>query len=279
MTVTVSANGAEIPVIGLGTWRLAGEAAVHSVQTALAAGYRHIDTAAMYGNEVEVGEAIRTEATPREDVFVTTKVWLSDLAEGQLQRSAEASLRRLGFDQVDLLLIHWPSPDVPLVEQIRALCSAKRRGLTRHIGVSNFPPRFLEAAVRLADEPIVTNQVEHHPYLDQSELAAVCRKLGVALSSYAPIGRGAVLADPAIREIAEAKGRTPAQIVLRWHIQQPQNVVIPKSANPRRIAENVDIFGFTLSPEEMDRISGLAKPDGRMVAAPNGLDWDAAPRL
>lgn len=274
---SVHANGADIPAIGLGTWQLRGDAAIRSVTWALDAGYRHIDTAAMYGNEAEVGEAIGNHAVARDEIFVTTKVWSSDLSEDRLQRSAEASLQRLRIEQVDLLLIHWPSREIPLREQVRALCNARRRGLARHVGVSNFPPRYVEAAVRYADEPIVTNQVEHHPYLDQSELLEVCRRHGISLSSYAPIGRGAVLDDPRVREIARAKDRTPAQIVLRWHVQQPGNVAIPKSANPDRIRENFGIFDFELAPEEMERLSGLRRPDGRLVGSASGIAWDASP--
>ena len=278
MTLMVTANGATIPAIGLGTWRLRGDEAVRAVQVALDVGYRHIDTAAMYGNETEVGEAIRTQGTPREQIFVTTKVWSTDLADGKLQRSAEASLKRLRMDQADLLLIHWPSREIPFAEQIRALCDAKRRGFARHIGVSNFPPRFVEAAVGMADEPIVVNQVEHHPYLDQRQLFTVCAKHGIAVTSYAPLGRGDLLDDPVITEIARAKAKTPAQVSLRWHVQQPMNIAIPKSGNPRRIAENFDIFDFTLTLEEMARISRLARPDGRMVHAGYPSDWDGDPQ-
>lgn len=279
MTPLVKANGAEIPAIGFGTWTLKGDAARGGVETALDAGYRHIDTAAMYGNEAEVGEAIRNHGTTRDDIFVTTKVWSSDLADGRLQKSAEASLTRLKMDQVDLLLIHWPSPDVPFGEQMRALCDAKRRGLARHIGVSNFPPRFVEAAIEIADEPIVTNQVEHHPYLDQRALMAVCARHDIALTSYSPLGRGALLDEPAIAEIAAAKGKTAAQIVLRWHVQQPMNIAIPRSSNPRRIAENIEIFDFELTLDEMQRISGLAHPGGRMVNGSYPTDWNSAPQL
>jgi diketogulonate reductase-like aldo/keto reductase len=277
MKHSVQANGAEIPAIGFGTWRLRGDAAIRAVQIALDAGYRHIDTAAMYGNEEQVGEAIRTHAAGRDAIFLTTKVWTSDLAEGRLQKSAEASLQRLGVSAVDLLLIHWPSPTIPLREQVGALCKAKKQGLTRHIGVSNFSPVYLEAAVQLADEPLVTNQVEHHPYLDQSALTSVCRRHGIALTSYAPISRGDLLRDPLITEVAAAHGKTPAQVVLRWHVQLPMNIAIPKSENPQRIAENIAIFDFELTGEEMRRISGLVRSDGRKVDAPNGLAWDAVP--
>lgn len=277
MMLTIKANGAEIPAVGLGTWQLRGDDAVSAVGSALRQGYRHIDTAAVYGNEAEVGQAIRASQTPRDQIFVTTKVWPSDLADGRLQRSAEASLKRLGLDRIDLLLIHWPSGEVSFREQVLALCDAKKRGLTRHIGVANFPRRYLEAAIRIADEPIVTDQVEHHPYLSQADLRDACMAHGVALTSYTPLGRGALLKDPTITGIAAAKGKTPAQIVLRWHIEQPMTIVIPKSVNPQRIAENIDIFDFALNPTEMGRISALARPDGRMVQGPGSHDWNSAP--
>lgn len=277
MTPIVRSNGAEIPAIGLGTWNARGNEVVHAVTAALDAGYRHIDTAAMYGNEVQVGEAIRNHATPRDQIFVTTKVPASELANGWLQKSAEESLRRLQMDRVDLLLIHWPSRSVPFREQVLALCDAKRRGLARHVGVSNFTPKFLEAAMGIASEPIVTNQVEHHPWLDQRELMATAVRLDVSITSYSPIGRARLLDEPAIVEIARAHGKTPAQIVLRWHIQQPMNIAIPKSVNPKRIAENIDILGFELAAEEMDRIFGLTRKDSRMVQGSYPSDWNAAP--
>jgi diketogulonate reductase-like aldo/keto reductase len=276
MAPTVKANGAEIPAIGLGTWDLRGETAVRCVQAALDAGYRHIDTAAMYDNEKQVGEGIRNSGMPREEIFITTKVWPSEAGDGPFQRSAEASLKRLKVDSVDLLLIHWPSPTVSMKEQIDALCDAKRRGLTQHVGVSNFPVRYVEAAIRYADEPLVTNQFEHHPWLDQSALIKVCRQHGISVTSYSPIGRGRHLADPDIMEIARAKRKTPAQIVLRWHVQQPMNIAIPRSSKPQRIAENIDVFDFELTPEEMKRISALARAGERMVSG-SVSDWDAEP--
>ena len=273
----VKAHGAEIPVIGLGTWDLRGDAAVRAVEAALDAGYRHIDTAAMYGNEEQIGSAIRGHSVPRDQIFVTTKVWYSDLADGLLQKAAAESLKRLKMDIVDLLLIHWPSHKVPFREQVLALCDAKRRGLARHIGVANFTPKFLEGAVAIADEPIVTNQVEHHPWLDQNVLMTTARRLGVSITSYAPIGRAQLLTEPAIVAIAEARQKSPAQIVLRWHLQQPMNIAIPKSSRPQRIRENMAIFDFDLSPEEMSRISGLARRNGRMVQGAYPTNWSAAP--
>ena len=256
---TVAASGAAIPRLGFGTWQLNGDTAVRCVEAALAAGYRHIDTAAMYGNEGEVGQAIRAAGVPRDELFLTTKVWPSDMREADCLRSAERSVRLLGVDQIDLLLIHWPSNHLPLKEQVRSLGLTKTRGLTRHIGVSNFPVRLLEQALSISEEPLATDQVEHHPHVDQSALLEFCRGRGMALTSYSPIAKGALLGEPVLVEVARAKGKTPAQVVLRWHMQQPGNVAIPRSSNPKRIVENIDIFDFELSPDEMAQISGLAR--------------------
>ena len=270
----VDANGAQIPALGLGTFRLEGDACVEAVRTAIAAGYRHIDTAKMYANEKEVGAGIAACGVPRDDLFVTTKVWWEDIAPGDLERSAEASLKRLGLSVVDLLLIHWPNKAVPVADCIGALCEAKRRGLARHIGISNFPSAMVREAVRLASEPIVANQVEYHPRLTQSAVLAATREAGMALTSYCPLGRGEILADPTVASIATAHGRTPAQIVLRWHVQQPGVVAIPKSGNAERIAQNLDVFDFALADEEMLAISGLARPDGRVVDPAFAPEWD-----
>jgi diketogulonate reductase-like aldo/keto reductase len=272
----VIANGAAIPAIGLGTFKSDGEDGVKAVQAALAAGYRHIDTAVRYGNEAEVGEGLRTGGVPRDQIFVTTKVWWDEIADGALQASAEAILKRLGLAQVDLLLIHWPNPAVPLKASIKALCEAKTRGLTRHIGVSNFPVALLDEAVALASEPLVANQCEYHPMLDQSKVIAACRKHGMAFTSYCPIGRGAIDKEPVIAAIATRHNKSAAQVVLRWHTQQQGVVAIPKSANPGRIAENLAIFDFTLTPDEMAAIHGLARPDGRLIKPDFQPQWDKA---
>lgn len=272
----VEANGAKIPAIGLGTFKLEGAACVEAVSFALQAGYRHIDTAKMYGNEEAVGEGIRASGVPRADIFVTTKVWWEDIAPGDLQRSAEASLGRLKLDDVDLLLIHWPNKAVPLGDSIGALCDAKRRGLARHIGVSNYPSGMLREVISLAGEPLVANQVEYHPRLDQSAVLAASREAGVALTSYCPLGRGDVVNDTSVQEIARTHDRTPGQIILRWHVQQPGVVAIPKSGDPGRIARNLDIFDFKLGADEMATLSALARPGGRLVDPAFAPDWDRA---
>jgi diketogulonate reductase-like aldo/keto reductase len=274
LTTLVHANGASIPALGLGTWGGRGEECARAVAAALHAGYRHIDTAAMYGNEEDVGHGLRASGIPLADVFVTTKVWWEDLREGALQRSAEASLRRLGLHQVDLLLIHWPNRDVPLSETMHALCWTKKHGLARHIGVSNFTVALLDQAVALADEPLVTNQCEYHPGLDQSKVLAACKRHGMSFTSYSPMGRGQVLSDPDVVAIAARHGKQPAQIVLRWHMQQPGVIAIPKSTNPARIAQNIDIFNFYLAAKEMAVLSGKAGSRGRQISPLQAPDWD-----
>ncbi len=277
MVHTVAANGANIPAIGLGTWPMSGQECIGAVQAALDAGYRHVDTAAMYKNEAEVGEGIAGHSLPRNEIFVTTKVWYEQIGDGDLQRSAEASLQKLKMDDVDLLLIHWPNSSIPLAESIGALCDARRRGLARNIGVSNFPSAMLAEAVSLADEPLCANQVEYHPFLNQDAVLAACRRHGMAMTSYAPIARaGALLNEAVIRDIARDKGRNEAQIVLRWHIQQDQVVAIPKSSDPARIRSNFDLEGFELSDDEMARISALARRDGRTIDPGWAPEWDAA---
>jgi diketogulonate reductase-like aldo/keto reductase len=271
----VEAHGASIPSLGLGTWTLRGEDCAEAVAFALTSGYRHIDTAAGYGNEEAVGEGIRASGIPRADIFLTTKVGREEIDEGRLQRSAEASLKRLGVDHVDLLLIHWPNAAIPQKRSIAALCKAKRQGLAKHIGVSNFTVALLAEAVSLAEEPIVANQCEYHPRLDQSRVIAACRERGVAFTSYCPLGQGrGLLAEPAIAAIAKCHAKTAAQTVLRWHVQQEGLVAIPKSGNRQRIAENLAIFDFALSDEEMRTLSALAIPNGRIISPGWSPAWD-----
>lgn len=272
----VAAHGALIPSIGLGTWTLKGEACAAAVAAAIGSGYRHVDTAKMYENEDGVGQGIRAAKIARHDLFVTTKVWKDDIGPGNLQRSAEASLKRLGLDYVDLLLIHWPNAEIPLKGSIEALCEVKDRGLAHHIGVSNFPTRTLYDAITLASHPIVCNQVEYHPHLDQSKVMAACRQHGVAFVSYCPLGRGdvgGVIDEPVVKAMAARLKRTPAQVVLRWHVQQGL-VAIPRSSNHQRIADNIKVYDFELSPEDMAALSKLAKPDGRVVNLAFAPKWD-----
>lgn len=270
---TIQANGATIPVIGFGTWELKGRSCQHAVECALATGYRHIDTAAMYDNERDVGAGLKNSGVPREEVFVTTKVWSDSIGYGPLQRSAEASLKRLGLDHVDLLLIHWPNAAIPLAESMRALCEVKTRGLARHIGVSNFTVRLIEEAVALSSEPIVTNQIEYHPFLDQAKVLAACRRHGISITAYCPLARGRVFASDVLSDIARRKGRTVSQIALRWLVQQGV-IAIPRSARPERIRENFAVFDFALSEEEMQRIADLGERKERVVNLSWAPNWD-----
>ena len=268
--------GAQIPAIGLGTFRLTGASAVQSIAGALSLGYRHIDTAAMYENEAEVGEGLRASGVARDQVFITTKVWTTNIAKGDLQASAQASLARLKLDQVDLLLIHWPNKAIPLAESIEALCDAKQRGYARNIGVANFPAAMLDDAVRLAashGEKIATNQCEYHPRLSQAKVLEACRQHGVVFVSYCPLGQGRMTDDDAIAPVAARHGKTPSQIVLRWHVQQGV-AAIPKAGSAGHQRDNLDVFGFTLPDEDMRAISALAKPDGRLVQPGFAPEWD-----
>ncbi|MBX3530725.1 MAG: aldo/keto reductase [Rhizobiaceae bacterium] len=271
----IPANGARIPALGFGTWTLKGRVARDLVAAAIATGWRHIDTAAMYGNEEDVGAGIRAGGVARDRLFVTTKVWHTDLAARDLRRSAQASLKRLGLDTLDLLLVHWPNPRIPLAETIGALNRAREDGLTRHIGVSNFPTALFAEAVRLSDAPLAANQVEHHPYLDQSKVASACRAAGSALIGYSPLHRGgALLSEEPVAAAAAAHGRTPAQIVLRWHVQQPGTAAIPRTSNPARLAENLEVFDFDLSASEMRGISALQTAGHRLCDYAFSPHWD-----
>lgn len=272
----IESNGVQIPKIGLGTWQSSDVDGYNAVLCALEAGYRHIDTAARYGNEDVVGRALANSRLSRNAYFVTTKVWHTNLANGVLQQSARQSLDRLGLDHVDLLLVHWPTSDIPLKETIAALCDAKRQGLTRHIGVANFPSALLHQAVTLSDEPIIANQCEYHPYLDQSAVLHKCRELDVAFISYSPLGTGILLQDPVVIKMAEKYDRTAAQVILRWHIQQSMVGAIPKSMNPHRIMQNIDIFDFALELSDVEILSGLRQASGRMVSPEWAPRWDAA---
>lgn len=268
----VSANGASIPAIGLGTWTLKGDECADLVCEALRLGYRHVDTARMYDNEAAVGDGLRASGVPRDDVFVTTKVWWSDLAADDLRRSAEGSLKRLGIEVVDLLLIHWPNPRIPLRETMEALNAVRRRGLARHIGVSNFPTAMLREAVSLSEAPLVCNQVEYHPYLSQKTVHPFCRRNGMAMVSYCPLHRGGgLLSEPAVRAAAAAHRCSPGQVALRWHVQQDGVVAIPRTTRKSRLAENLAVFDFALSGEEMAAISALSSARSRLC------DYDFSP--
>jgi 2,5-diketo-D-gluconate reductase B len=268
----VEANGARIPAIGLGTWELRGRTCARIVEQALRLGYRHIDTAQMYDNEREVGEGLRASGAPRRDVFLTTKIWPTHFAPNDLIRSLKESLVKLRMTEVDLVLLHWPSPRVPLSETLDGLARARQSGLARHIGISNFNVALTEEAVALSKEPLVCNQVEYHPYLDQTKVLEACRRLGLTTVAYSPVAKGRVKDDRTLARIGHLHRKTAAQVCLRWLTQQ--NVVaIPRTSKLERLEENVRVFDFTLSDEEMATIFAMGGSAGRMVNV-GGADWD-----
>ena len=273
MIPSVDSHGARIPIVALGTWQLNGDACVNLVGEALRLGYRHIDTARMYGNEVEVGEGIRSSGVRRDDIFLTTKVWHEDLRAKDFERSVEQSLTRLKLPYVDLILIHWPNPSVPLVETIGAMENVKKRGLARQIGVSNFTVALLNEAVQLAKEPLVTNQIELHPFVDADKVVAACRKHGLAVTAYCPIARGNAAGDTVLARIGKAHGKSSAQVSLRYLVQQ-DIIVLPRTSKVERLKENMAIFDFTLSDAEMAEIGKLAHRGGRVVNLAFSPAWD-----
>jgi 2,5-diketo-D-gluconate reductase B len=262
----------QLPPLGLGTSQLQHCAEI--VAHALAVGYRHIDTARKYGNERAVGEGIRASGVPRSEVYVTTKVSHERLRAPDVAQSLEESLAELRLDYVDLFLVHWPSPEgVPLKDTLQAMAAAKRTGLTRAIGVANFNIALLKEAVQVSPEPLAALQAEYHPYLDQSKLLAAVRRLGLAFIAHCPLARGRLLGDPVLDEIAQAKGRSLAQVALRWLLQQGV-ATMPRSSNPVRVAENFRVFDFELTAEEVGRIDGLRRPDGRVAKPTMAPAWD-----
>lgn len=266
-------KGAHIPILGLGTWELRGRECARLVEQAIRLGYRHIDTAQMYGNEREVGEGIRASGIKRSEVFVTTKVAPDHLAPGLLERSVKESIGHLRLGEIDLLLLHWPNKGIPLNETIDALVRVKREGLVRNIGVSNYTVALIEEAAKLSEERLVCNQIECHPYLDQSKVIAACRAHDMAVIAYSPIAKGNTTDDVVLVRIGKAHGKTPAQVSLRYLIQQGIGA-IPRTSKVERLAENIAIFDFELTDAEMAAIAKLARPDGRIVDWAWSPQWD-----
>jgi len=271
----VAAHGARIPLVGLGTWELRGRLCSRVVEQALRLGYRHVDTAQIYDNEREVGDGLRASGVRRDEVFVTTKIWPAQFAPRELERAARECLTRLRLTEVDLLLLHWPNPQIPLAETLGALCKVKRDGLARHIGVSNFTVALIEQAVRSSSEPLVCDQVECHPFLDQTKVIAACRAHGLAVVAYSPIARGTIRNNAVLDGIGRGHGKTAAQVCLRYLVQQ-DIVVIPRTSKVERLSENAAIFDFTLSDAEMAEIAALATRNGRLVdyAYSGRMNWD-----
>lgn len=263
----VPANGANIPALGFGTFRMTEDEVLSILPAALAAGFRHVDTAQIYQNEAAVGEALEESGVPRSEIFLTTKVWVTNFAHDAFLASVEDSLKKLRTDHVDLLLLHWPGgSDVPHAEQIESLNEVQRRGWTRHVGVSNYNVAQMADAIRQSPAKIATNQVEYHPWLDQSKLLAAARAAGVSVTAYYAMADGRSARDPVLAEIGRAHGKSAAQVALRWLVQQPDVIALSKTAKVSRLGENLAVFDFELSEEEMSRIFALASPEGRIVS-------------
>ncbi len=269
--LTVNARDVSIPALGLGTWQLTGSQCREGVEHAIGLGYRHIDTAQMYGNEDEVGRGTASAGVDRGELFVTTKLADRNCASERVRSSVEDSLRRLGTDYIDLLLIHWPNEDVELAETLDAMCELQHVGVVRNLGVSNFPPSWVKEAVDHA--PILANQVEYHPYLSQDEQLELAEQHDFALTAYSPLARGEVLDDEVLVQIAEAHGATPAQVALAWLLQQPRVCAIPKAASAAHREGNLGAVDIELSDDEMRRIFTLRR--GRRIIDPGfAPDWE-----
>jgi 2,5-diketo-D-gluconate reductase B len=273
--LNVDSHGAQIPALGFGTYGMSDEQLRKMIPAALKAGFRHIDTAQVYRNEAGVGEGWLASGVSRSELFITTKVWVTNYGLAAFESSVNESLRRLRCDYVDLLLLHWPNPEVALNAQMERLNALVDLGKVRFIGVSNFNTALLQSAVRLSRYPLVTHQFEYHPFLNQQTVLQSSRSLGMTATAYCPMAVGRVLADPVLIDLARHRQRSVAQIVLRWVIQQPGLIALTRTTQPSRLLENLAVFDFELEPEEMTRIRGLARPGSRIVD-PVGLAprWD-----
>ena len=269
----IEANGASIPALGLGTWQLNDRVGARIVEQALRLGYRHIDAALIYGNEKEVGEGLHASGVKREEIFVTTKVPHTELTPPALERAVKQSLANLRLSDVNLLLIHWPNAQIPLAETMGAMSKMKKEGYARHIGISNFTVQLVDEAVKLSSEPIVTNQIEWHPYLDEAKVQAACKKHGIAVTAYCPIARGRAVGDELLTTIGQKYGKSAGQVSLRWLIQKGA-IVIPRTSKVERLTENMSIFDFELSAADMAEVDALAKPAGRVVSVGWAPKWD-----
>ena len=271
----VEAHGARIPMIGLGTMTLKGDVCVQAVKTALQIGYRHLDTAAFYGNETENGEGLRQSGVKRDEVLICTKVRQEHLRPADFVKVIDLSLVNLKLPYVDLLLIHWNNPDIPFKESIGALCQAKKDGKTKHVGVANFTTAMLDEAWAVTTEPLVCNQIEVHPFINQDKVLAKCKALGMAVVAYVPIARGKVPGAEVIERIGQAHGKSAAQVSLRYLIELGC-CPIPRTANPAHMKENLEVFDFKLSDAEMAELKKLNAANMRVVNPPHAPKWDSA---
>jgi 2,5-diketo-D-gluconate reductase B len=267
----VDVRGEPVPCLGMGTWLLEGDDCSAAVPAALEAGYRHIDTAQIYGNEAEIGAALAESSVSREELFLTTKIWNDQHAADRVVASTEDSLRRLRTDYVDLLLIHWPVELERLAETLDAMVGLQQRELVRHIGVSNFTQSQLARAVQAA--PVACIQVEYHPFLDQRPLVAAAARAGVALTAYSPLARGKVLSDVTLQRIGEEHGKTAAQVALRWLLDQAGVMVVPKATSAEHLGANIDVFDFSLTEDQRAQIDSLARGE-RLISPGWAPNWE-----
>lgn len=273
-TPVLEAHGARIPTLGFGTWELTGDTAERMTAEALEVGYRHIDTAQAYGNESQVGRAIEASDLSRDNIFITTKIWPDSYTD--FDEAVQERLELLRTDRVDLLLLHWPKFDgTTLTRTIDALNRARSEGRTRHIGVSNFNTDQLARAWAASEAPLVTNQVEYHPFLDQTPVLDAVREREMCLTAYSPLAHGQVPDDRTLAEIGRHHGASAAAVAIRWLIQQDGVAALPRTSDPEHCRDNFSAMEIELDREEMDRISALARPDGRVID-PAGLapEWD-----
>ena len=272
----VHGGNADIPAIGFGTYGMSADDVYRIIPAALRAGFRHIDTAQIYRNEGEIGDCVAASGIPRSEIFLTTKVWVSNYSERFFEASVDESLRKLRTDHIDLLLLHWPGSDVPLAEQIAGLNAVVRAGKVRYIGVSNFNRTLMTESIRLSAAPLVTNQFEYHPYLNQSLLIESTLQAGLAVTGYCGMAVGRVFSDPTLKEIAARHDRTIAQIVLRWLVQQRSVIALSRTTRIDRLEQNLAVFDFELDGAEMAAIHALATANSRIVDPP-GLAplWDS----
>lgn len=272
----IAIQGIDVPALGFGTYKLTGAEGAKAVEFAIQTGYTHIDTAQIYENEESVGTGIRESGAGRDKLFVTTKIWRENFQGGRAAKSIDESLARLKMDYVDLLLVHWPFPDVKMETMIEAVVRAQEQGKARLIGVSNFTAAQIADAIKLSDGKICNDQVEYHPFLSQQPILEAARKNGMFITAYSPVARGKAIKDETLKEIGFKYGKNAGQVTLRWLVQQENVAAIPKSATPENIRKNLDIFDFELSDADMKTIHAMAASDGRLINPDFAPEWDKA---
>lgn len=273
---TLDVQNKSIPTLGFGTWKLFGDECVTATELALDTGYRHIDTAQIYENEAEVGQAIKNSGIDRGNIFLTTKVWMENVSQNKMAESVDESLRKLKTDYVDLLLIHWPVDNVPLKEQMESLQAIQQSGKAHLIGVSNYPVSLMREVLDDYGVKVANNQVEYHPFLSQKPVLDFAEAHDMWVTAYSPLARGAVAGNPVLKRIGQKYGKSEGQVTLRWLIQQDNVAAIPKAASEAHIRNNFNIYDFILSDEEMNAIFALARPDGRLINPGWAPQWDEA---